>query len=79
MPKIQLITQSQIAERAFEIWEHEGMPHGRDQEHWQRAEAELCEAMNRMTAASGRHAAKVPAGPGKAKVGKTSKASAKNA
>lgn len=30
-----------IAERAYEIWEQEGCPEGRDQEHWLRAEAEI--------------------------------------
>ncbi len=36
-PKI----ERRIRERAHEIWEEEGRPHGRDQEHWQRAEAEV--------------------------------------
>jgi len=27
--------------RAFQIWEAEGRPEGRDEEHWQRAECEL--------------------------------------
>ena len=27
--------------RAYEIWEHEGRPHGRDKAHWFLAEAEL--------------------------------------
>jgi hypothetical protein len=30
-----------IAERAYQIWEDEGQPHGKDEEHWQRAEEEL--------------------------------------
>jgi Protein of unknown function (DUF2934) len=29
------------AELAYRIWESEGRPHGRDQEHWARAEAEV--------------------------------------
>ena len=33
--------QSRIAARAYHIWEGEGRPHGRDQEHWRMAEAEL--------------------------------------
>jgi hypothetical protein len=41
MPKKQVITQDQIAKRAFEIWEREGHPAGRDQDHWTQAEAEL--------------------------------------
>jgi hypothetical protein len=35
------ITYEQIAERAYQIWEREGKPKGRDQEHWTRAEDEL--------------------------------------
>jgi len=27
--------------RAYLIWDREGRPHGRDAEHWQRAEAEI--------------------------------------
>ena len=27
--------------RAYEIWESEGCPHGRDQAHWYKAEAEI--------------------------------------
>ena len=30
-----------IRRRAYEIWEREGHPHGRDREHWYRAEREL--------------------------------------
>lgn len=30
-----------ITRRAHEIWEAEGRPHGRDQEHWRQAEAEI--------------------------------------
>jgi hypothetical protein len=30
-----------VAQRAYEIFEREGRPHGRDVEHWLRAEAEL--------------------------------------
>lgn len=30
-----------ILQRAYEIWESEGRPHGRDKEHWFLAEAEL--------------------------------------
>lgn len=31
----------QILRRAYEIWESEGRPHGRDKAHWFLAEAEL--------------------------------------
>jgi hypothetical protein len=30
-----------ILQRAYEIWESEGRPHGRDKAHWFMAEAEL--------------------------------------
>ncbi|HYE49339.1 MAG TPA: DJ-1/PfpI family protein [Azospirillaceae bacterium] len=30
-----------VRERAYEIWESEGRPHGRHEEHWQRAHAEV--------------------------------------
>lgn len=30
-----------IRERAYELWEREGRPHGRDSEHWKTAEKEL--------------------------------------
>ena len=33
--------EARIRERAYEIWVREGRPHGRDAEHWQKAEAEI--------------------------------------
>jgi len=44
-------TRLTTAELAYQIWEREGRPHGRDQEHWNRAEAEIN---------GGRRARKVP-------------------
>jgi hypothetical protein len=38
-----IVTYEAIAKRAFEIWDREGRPEGRDQEHWFRAECELRE------------------------------------
>jgi hypothetical protein len=35
------VNYDEIAKRAFEIWEREGRPPGRDLEHWLAAEAEL--------------------------------------
>ncbi|SKA36369.1 DUF2934 domain-containing protein [Consotaella salsifontis] len=32
-----------ISKRAYEIWEREGRPHGRDSEHWEQAARELGE------------------------------------
>lgn len=33
--------EHQVRQRAYRIWQDEGEPSGRDQEHWSRAEAEL--------------------------------------
>ncbi len=33
--------EQQIKQRAYRIWQDEGEPSGRDQDHWSRAEAEL--------------------------------------
>lgn len=34
-------SDAHIAKRAYEIWEKEGRPHGRDREHWLKASEEL--------------------------------------
>ena len=34
-------TPEQVAERAYQIWQESGCPHGRDWEHWLQAEREL--------------------------------------
>ncbi len=34
-------SHADIAQRAHQIWESEGRPHGRDQDHWHRAEREI--------------------------------------
>jgi hypothetical protein len=39
-----------IRQRAYEIWEREGRPHGRDRIHWLRAEAEIRDAKPAMMA-----------------------------
>ncbi len=33
-----------IRERAYEIWQNEGFPEGREDEHWQQARAEFADA-----------------------------------
>ncbi|HYD30781.1 MAG TPA: DUF2934 domain-containing protein [Azospirillaceae bacterium] len=33
--------EGRIQQRAYEIWEREGRPHGRDWEHWLMAEGEV--------------------------------------
>lgn len=35
------ITYEQICKRAYQIWEREDKPEGKDQEHWVKAEEEL--------------------------------------
>jgi len=40
-----------ISERAYQIWVAEGRPHGRHDEHWQRAEREIAEEELRVAAA----------------------------
>lgn len=46
-PRVQLQnllpTPEEIAVRAYHLWEEEGHPVGRDQEHWHRAERQLLE------------------------------------
>ena len=32
---------AKVSKRAFELWEKEGHPHGRDKEHWEQASREL--------------------------------------
>lgn len=43
---MQSVQQSEaaIAARAYQIWETEGRPHGRDKDHWLKAVAELSTA-----------------------------------
>lgn len=36
--------EKRVRERAYEIWESEGRPEGRQHEHWQQARAEFSEA-----------------------------------
>lgn len=45
--------ENRIRERAYEIWEEEGRPEGREAQHWQQAAAEIADAQreNRETQA----------------------------
>ena len=36
--------ERRVRERAYQIWEQEGRPHGRDAHHWQQAAAEFDDA-----------------------------------
>ena len=43
--------EEMIRHRAHEIWEQEGRPHGRHEEHWQRAAGEITQELERIKAA----------------------------
>ena len=38
---MQQVSQQDIAARAYQLWEEEGRPHGRDLDHWSKATSEL--------------------------------------
>lgn len=59
-----------VEQRAYEIWEREGRPHGKALEHWQQAVAEIAREEKR---------AKVKAGGTKNKEPKPKKAAGKSA
>lgn len=44
--------ERRIRQRAYELWEAEGQPEGRDSHHWTQAEAEFAEARTVESAAS---------------------------
>ncbi|RUT30374.1 DUF2934 domain-containing protein [Arsenicitalea aurantiaca] len=56
----------EIRKRAYELWEEEGYPDGREHEHWQRAEAEFADA-----GATGSEANGAPLSPDALGSGKT--------
>lgn len=57
-----------IRKRAYEIWEGEGRPHGRDVQHWFQAETEFRPPLRVVAGRSvSRAPAKKPARPRKAK------------
>jgi len=43
-----------IRQRAYEIWEREGRPEGREQAHWEQAEREVAKLRGTRQAAAGR-------------------------
>jgi hypothetical protein len=57
--------QERIKQRAYELWEADGRPHGKDAEHWARAERELTQGGGRQPS--------VKTGNGKASNGATAK------
>jgi hypothetical protein len=68
--------KAQIEHHAYKIWEAEGRPHGRDKEHWHRAEHDLAKSEPK-AAPSG--ASSVEATPDAAVNAKAKKASAPKA
>jgi Protein of unknown function (DUF2934) len=76
---------SEIAQRAREIWEREGRPEGRADEHWHRAIAELAEeeaaalrsAENTLRGMAAEEFGKAEAAAAKAKADEETKAKAK--
>ena len=59
MPKAKITrNEADIALRAYQIWEEEGKPDGKDFEHWLKAEAEVATPRK---AAAKKPAAKKPA------------------
>jgi hypothetical protein len=38
--------EQRIRHRAYQLWEQEGRPHGREHEHWQRARSEVMAAQH---------------------------------
>jgi hypothetical protein len=47
-------TAERIRQRAYEIWEREGRPEGREQAHWEQAEREVAKGRGARQAAAGR-------------------------
>ena len=42
-----------VKKRAYELWEREGRPHGKDKEHWSQAEEELTSPAENLAAQQG--------------------------
>jgi len=79
MPSV--VSPDKIAARAYEIWEAEGRPEGRDLDHWIKAASEVTPAKpKKKAAANGNGKAKpVAAAPAPAKVPAKAPAKAKRA
>ena len=65
------VSRDRIETRAYQIWEEEGRPHGRDHAHWTRASTELAAPEPAIVAANG-HA--TPPRKGSAKPKRAAKA-----
>ncbi|ARU18011.1 DUF2934 domain-containing protein [Croceicoccus marinus] len=53
--------ENRIRERAYEIWEEEGRPEGREAQHWQQAAGDIADAQSENRAASAKSASKTGA------------------
>ena len=53
--------ENRIRERAYEIWEEEGCPEGREAQHWQQAAGDIADAQSENRAASAKSASKTGA------------------
>ena len=62
-----LSSETLVRQRAYEIWESENRPHGRDKEHWERALREISAAA---TSAAAKPAAKATARSTEPSIGK---------
>jgi len=68
--------QRRVEQRAHEIWEAEGRPHGKHDEHWNRAEREIAqEGRGGRTAGSRTATKKAGASPARAKTSASAKKS----
>jgi hypothetical protein len=56
----QTLNCDEVAKVAWSIWQQEGCPHGRDQEHWLKAEQQVLAASNGQNGQNG-EAGKSPA------------------
>lgn len=70
--------ENRIRERAYEIWEEEGRPEGREAQHWQQAAAEIADAQRENRETKAKSGGKTT-GTTRKKAASTKIASAKNA
>ncbi len=61
--------ENRIRERAYEIWEEEGRPEGREAQHWQQAAGEIADAQRESRETAGKGGAK-PSGTTRKKAAK---------
>ena len=68
----QSVSHESIARRAYEIWQSEGCPNGRDMEHWLRALSELKTQSNRATSSPAQRAEENGTEPNKPRISRRS-------